>query len=324
VLRADSPHQQRDLVLCAALAIPVKLVDQNGALLKNATPHPNLPWLDVVATRAKPVDGLCGPRRDPGAVYGCGEYETERGPDLPAGYSGLLRLRAPPPLFVSVILQDEVLATRRIDGPLSELVFTLERERLEAAFGGVRARFVDALSGKPVLDGQAGLDPPSVFGFGGLALDEHGAALLDGRAPGLYSLRFYHRDYADLHRSVRVPTGRVEDLGDVRVWPKATIRGTILDARGAPATASIRWSPLADLRGPGDVVPRSMQRSAGGRFELENVPRGAVCLFVQLPEHAPLACTVDASSGLVEGLVLRLEEGVRVALRSTQDAAGRR
>ena len=40
-------------------------------------------------------------------------------------------------------------------------------------------------------------------------------------------------------------------------------------------------------------------------------------------DHAPLVCTIDASAGDVDGLELRLEEGVRVVVRTPEETRGR-
>jgi hypothetical protein len=182
---------------------------------------------------------------------------------VPRGSSGLVRASVAPPFFVNLTLRDATIATQRVDGPLAELVFTLRHDAEAALRGGVHVRFVDATTGAALSDGQTNLDPPACSSSGGPPLDEHGAATLDAFAPGLYRLRFFHKDYADTGRSVSVPSGRVEELGDVPVWPKATIHGTVLDARGRPASGTVRAAPLVDLQGPGDVGGRVMQSVTG-------------------------------------------------------------
>ena len=59
-------------------------------------------------------------------------------------------MRVPPPIFVSLIVLDTILETRRLDDPVPELVFTFDRERFRAQLGGIAVRFVDALSGAPL------------------------------------------------------------------------------------------------------------------------------------------------------------------------------
>ncbi|NOT30667.1 MAG: hypothetical protein HOP15_09505, partial [Planctomycetes bacterium] len=317
--------ERHDLVLEGALSIPVKLLDENGVLIAYDD-NPVRPQLEVVATRTAPAGALCGFRSNPGTLHGCGEFARNTVylpvPELPLGYSGLLRLRVAPPVYVSVVLRDATLATQRVEGPLAELVFTIERARLEGQLGGIRARFVDALTGQPILGGQAGLDPPSTYSNGGIPLDEQGSATLLGRAPGLYALRFFHDSYEELSRGVRVPVGRVEDVGDVPVWPAATLRGTVLDAEGQAAEATIRVIPRGVLRGPGEL-DESVTRGVTGWFELDKVARASVQLFVRVQGHALLSRTIDASSGLVEGLELRMEVGVRVVLRAPREPVGR-
>ncbi|HEX6883738.1 MAG TPA: sigma-70 family RNA polymerase sigma factor [Planctomycetota bacterium] len=324
-LRSDQEHQRRDLVLASGLSIPVKVVDETGARWARAEDH-RKGDLDLVVTPHEPDGGLSGLERSLGHLYGCGQFlaagsEETRG--LAREHFGLLRLRVAPPVFASLILRDATLETRRIDGPLDELVFTLDRAGLERRLGGIRVRFVDALDGRPLASGQASLDPPSSFSFGGTPLDAAGMARFEGFAPGLYTLRHFDPERAPVNHRVRVPEGSVEDVGDVPVWPRATIRGTILDAAGKPVTASVRWAPLAELRGPADLDQGAYRRVLAGQLELEDVARGPVRLFVEAAEHAPLDCTIDASSGLVQGLVLRLERGQPVVLRVPARWAGR-
>ena len=324
-LRREREHERHDLVLEGALSIPVKLLDENGVLIAYDD-TPVRPRLEVVATRTAPEGALCGLRSNPGTLHGCGEFARNSVfrpvPELPLGYSGLLRLRVAPPVYVSVVLRDATLATQRVEGPLAELVFTIERAHLEGQLGGIRARFVDALTGQPILGGQAGLDPPSTYSNGGIPLDEQGSATLLGRAPGLYGLRFFRDGYDELSRGVRVPVGRVEDIGDVPVWPAAKLRGTVLDAEGQSVVATIRVIPRDVLRGPGDLEAGTSRMVTGG-FELDKVARAPVQLFARVQGHALLSRTIDASSGLVEGLVLQADAGVRVVLRAPREPVGR-
>ena len=140
-------------------------------------------------------------------------------------------------------------------------------------------------------------------------------AVFAEHAPGFFRLRFFHPEYEDLSRGARVPSGSEADLGDVLVWPHATIRGTVLDSRGEPLQATVRWLPAALARGPQDLQWGGAVSTSGGRLELPKVSRGTVRLFVKAKGHALFTRTVDTSSGLVEGLVLQLEEGTSVALR---------
>jgi hypothetical protein len=218
--------------------------------------------------------------------------------------------------------QDATLITERVDGPLDVLELALDRERLAARLGGVRARFVDALDGRPIEGGSATIDLPRRHTRGGGEPLAGSVAELSNRPPGLQRLRFFHPDYAELSRSVRIEEGRVVDLGDVAVWPLARIRGAVLDARGAPARATVRAIPRAGLRGPADLDAPVSRATFAGQFELDRAPRGPVQLLVESIGHAPLSIPLDTSSGLVEGLVLQLQEGVRVALEPAEGAAG--
>jgi len=329
VVRADEEHQRHDLVLAPALEIPVFLVDENGASLADWGRSPNRLSLDVVATRAAPSEGLCGLQAEPGNLYGCAEFadlarlRRESVPDMPDGCAGLLRLWVEPPIHVSVILQDALLATQRVDGPLTELVFTLERAALERQLGGVRGRFVDALTGEPILGGMAFLDPRNGYSRGGeLVAGAPAEFELTGYAPGLRTLRLHHPSHEGFALSVRIPAGRVLELGDVRVEGLAKIRGTVLGSDGQPIQGNLTCAPRSTLRGPADI-PHVHFGFSGGDLDLAVPASGQVQLVVQAPEHALLGRTVDTSSGLVDDLVLQLEEGVPVALRCEGDALGR-
>ena len=317
-LRGDREHERHDLVLETALAIPVKLVDESGALLDEERRGPAR--FDVVATRTPPSGTLRGLRADPGPLYECAEFA--RGPfvpELPDGYSGLLRLRVAPPVYVSVVLLDATLATRLVEGPMTELVFTLERAGIERQLGGIRARFVDALTGMPIRGGRAALDPPQVYSPG--ELSEDGSMSFAERAPGPYQLRFTHDGYEQAARSVRVPAGRLEDLGDVPIWPAATLRVTVLAAEGQLTAATIWVVPREVLRDPADLELGTFW-SVRGKLELR-VARAPVQLLVDVKDHARLSRTIDASGGLVDGLVLQVEKGVRVVLRASREEVGR-
>jgi RNA polymerase sigma factor (sigma-70 family) len=329
VVRADAEHQRHDLVLTSALAIPLRIVDENGALWKEES---NV-WrgtLDVVVTSREPDAGLSGFRRSPGDLYRAGEFlrKSDDEVDVPRDCSGIVRARVAPPFFVSLILRDATLATQRVDGPLDEPLFTARHDELAALRGGVHVRFVDATTGVVVRGGSANLDPPSASSGGpgsGTKTEDDGSATLEPFPPGLHRLRFFHPSYADTGRVVRVPSGRIEELGDVLVWPKATIRGSVLDVNGRPVSASVQVIPLAELHGPAELAIGDGHTAwvAGARFEFENVARGLLRVSVTIPEHARLVRTIDASSGLVEGLVFQVEEGVRVVLRTPEEWIGR-
>lgn len=207
-----------EAVLKPALSIPVRVVDEQGELWKDWRVTVKSWPMTVAVTREALGPGLFGLEQGSAAPLDGGDFVragAESG--VPEGALGLIRLKVEPPVHASLVLQDAILATRRIDGPLDELVFVLDRARIEEHLGGLKARFVDALSGQPIANGSASLDPPATLTVGGQLLDGAEAAFT-GCAPGRYHLCFYHDDYEKLDRAVRVPEGRVEDLGHVPVW----------------------------------------------------------------------------------------------------------
>jgi len=322
---AGSPHQRSDLVLAHAPAIPVRIVDESGAPWKEERrAWATGPEIDVVVTPAEPEEGLCGLQRAPGPTLGCGEFLRSGRPgpgELRPGVTGLVQLAAAPPLFVSVILGDATLATRRVDGDEEELVFTLTTADLDARRGGVRVRFVDADDGRP-LAGFVALDRPGTWS-GGLPTGEGGGASFEERVPGLATLRFRAPDRATWSRCVRVPSGGVLELGTVPIGPPARVQGVVHGADGRPLAVRVSWSLDGELRGPGDLGAEVSTRSQPGIIDLAGLPRGRVRLRLGAPEHATATYVLDTRSGLVEGLRLELERGVPVVLRTGALPRGR-
>jgi len=325
-LRGEAEHVRRDLVLAPGLSIPVKIRDETGAPWAEGKDAFRRGQVEVVVTPHQPEGSLASLQRNAGHLFGCGQLfaaGSDEARGLASDVHGLLRLRVPPPVFVSLFMRDARLDTRRLDGPLEELVLTLDRAALERRFGGLVVRFVDGLSGAPFTGKGAALDPPGTFSRGGAPLGADGLARFEGFAPGLYTLRLFDLACGTVERRVRVPEGSVVDLGDVPVWPRARIVATVLDASGQRVNASVRWAALDGLRGPADLELGSGYSSPGGQLELEDVPRCPVRLFVSARDHATLATTIDASGGVVEGLVLRLETGQPVLLRVPETWIGR-
>jgi hypothetical protein len=116
-----------------ALSIPVRFTDEAGAPLDLRAAGWGYVSPVVVATLQPPSATLPGIEGRNAAYYAAGFYE-DRGPfgggeklDLAPEQDGILHLRAPLPVWVSAVLRDQVVETRRLDGSVGEIVFEIPR-----------------------------------------------------------------------------------------------------------------------------------------------------------------------------------------------------
>lgn len=279
--------------------------------------------LQILVTPAAPEDGAFG-LRDSTRF----SVATFAALGLPTGGYALLNLQRPPPFHVSAVLGDTVVATEAVLGPADEVTLRIERGRLEALRGSLRVRFVDSESGRPLAGGSARLGTLGTLPSG-TPLDASGTILFEQQAPGLYWLAFQDDEHARLERAVRVSAGELTEL-DVHVWPRATVRGTAVDSRGVPLDAvELSWTVLEDGLGAFDWENGADHRHPSS-FELEGVPRTRLLLSARARRqtltdrtHAPALRIIDASSGVVDGVVIQLEEGMPVSMRCPEAWFGR-
>jgi RNA polymerase sigma factor (sigma-70 family) len=323
VVPGDVAEQREDIVLEPALSLCIQVLDEHGQALV-----PLEGGLLAVATQDPPRAGTFGVRSDPNELFRAGNLASwspnPEDSEVPPGCYALLRLDVGLPVHVSLLQRDAIVATELVSEPVEELIMRIDRAELARRLGGVRLRFVDGASGAPavgrgILQGYSGIG--TITGSGGTPTDDAGRVLLEGQPPGLAWLHFVGEGYARSTRCVRVPEGRIEDLGDVPVWPPATLRGRVLDESGESTEALLQWAPRAELRHALDV--NALHFSRRGTFELAGVARAPLWLLVSAKGRARQVLAVDASSGLVEGLEIRLGAGTRVVLRHGREGFGR-
>jgi len=318
VLDGDREHVRHDLVLARGLELPVRVVDEAGAPVRMWNEEKRYE-VDVVLARGPELASDRDVRRTRSLELGRFR-SAENDPDqkVPAGARGILTLSAPPPLHAFAVFEELVLAAERIDGPAEELVLRIDRTTLARQLGTVRARFVDAISGRPVADGTATVDWGNRYSHGGAPLAADGSIEFTDVPPGQQRLRFFHAGYASFSRPLRVPVAGAVELGEVLVWPRVRVGLTVIDAEGAPVSASVRWATL----GHDEELASSLVPSArGGRLEFQDAARTRLRLLVRAAGHVPALFDVDASGGDVEGLELHLVRGVPVAFRGANGRA---
>jgi protocatechuate 3,4-dioxygenase beta subunit len=319
---AAARELRHDLRLDEALSIPVRFTDEAGAPLKLHGFGRVQPV--VVATREPPPVSLPGVDRTNLRSYGCATYEGRSDrfqpvPGLALHQSGLLHLRAAPPMWVSAVLRDQVLETRRLEGPVEELVFRISDERAQGLLSTVRLRVIDSASGEPVEGARVSLQYGDSGGLGGHPLGADGRAELLKQPPGLQVLQVMANGYALLRRTVRVAPGSDFDLGDIALRASVAIAGMVVDERGQPVATSLTYLELDDgnaLLGDSDASARS---ALDGSFRID-CGRGRILLRAAGGDWACEPVVVDASSAL-EGVVLQVRRGTEVRFRSRGDPA---
>lgn len=320
-LTGEREHVRNDVVLTRGLSIPFRVIDENGKRVTSLDPERHLE-LEIALTRGdRPAldsrERSARSRRLGEVVWA----QDERAGHLAEGASGLLRLAVQPPVDVHACFEGIVFDSVHLDGPLEELVLHIDRAEFERGLGTVRCRFVDAGSGAALTDGTAGVDWANRYSHGGTPLGPDGRVELTRVPAGLQRLRYFGREREDLTRSIQIPPGGVLELGDVRVWPRARVRGRLIGADGSPAQGTVRWVCEAEGVRAEDLRGGVLHSTSGGRFDLDGVAATRIRLLARIGDHAPLAFVVDASRGGVEGLELRFEEGVPVRLRGVEGRA---
>ncbi|HEX5009442.1 MAG TPA: carboxypeptidase-like regulatory domain-containing protein [Planctomycetota bacterium] len=278
--------------------------------------------LGAIATTAPP-DAL---QPDPSRLwngYGVGRFHDRndafglRAPDIASRPEALgwLDVRAPMPVFVSLILAGVVLETQRVEAGQEEVRFRLEATDVTARLAGMSARFVDAFTLEP-LEGVE-------FSLNMAELDHHtqpsdaaGLVHAEGLVPGRTSLQAQRQDYEMVDVTVTLAAGRTTDLGDIALAPAVSLGGMVLDEQGRPLAAALQVTVVdAASALPIDYSTWRWSSGGDGQFELAPLGRRRYLLRVDDDGVTSVPLLVDARGGDVSGLLLRAEAGQPVYVR---------
>ncbi|MEM7309124.1 MAG: hypothetical protein AAF682_20740 [Planctomycetota bacterium] len=314
-----------DLELPPALVLRVRAVDPNGA---PAFESRRTGWVQVNHARVTAVATAEPPRASllhdypPGMPYRLAygarnpfEDETER------GVVCVLELDRSPPLSVSLMVQQAVLATQHLPRMADEVVFVVEPGALDALYATVRYRLVDAETRDVLL--------PSfhMIAVAGSARSSSGdqAAASGGRieharvAAGAAQITAKVDGYEELRLQLELAAGEVRDLGDVPLTRSSKIAGVVLGPDGQPTVATLHFR--AQSSGPDPLIgdaffPQLVTKSdSAGRFELD-AGRGAYRVWA-LAEGTRIRSAnvvVDTSEGRVDGVLLRCAQPLGAVL----------
>lgn len=307
-IAAGEREKRLDLRLDVQPSVLVYVVDRDGVASKGrgliavATLEPPGPWFDEIQ----------GSLNNP---FGVGQFWQSglRQEELPPDCLGQLLLSVTPPVFVSLVWYQHVIATQRVEVDQTEVRFVLDGKGLQGA--SLRARFVAAETRAPIDPLMVTLDATATK----MGKTKDGVFEAKGLAPGNYVLRTRANGLENVERRLLIEPGIDVDLGDVAVEPEQWIAGTVVDDEGNGVAIPLRFDRCSEL---GEAFPfvgsiYTVASEDSGAFRIGNLARGVFKLSsmqangdTRLVRHI-----VDTRNGPVENLRLELVRGVPLVVR---------
>lgn len=313
---APSERERRlDLELTLPFEVWVKVIDQHGA-----PPKVGLGLL-AVATRERPGEWIDEVRGSFNNRFGVGQYwqnglASERRGDE---YLGRVILHSAPPVWISLLSFQRVIATREVHAGEQEVVFELTEDTLAATRGGLRARFVSAQTREPLA--LAGVSLHNV-GMRMTKLDVDGRLEAPELSPGWCAVRVNARGLERSELSVRIEPGVVTDLGEIELQPERTIRGVVVDEDGAGLNLTVSHYALdpATLERVPDDARYAARSSSNGELHIGQLSARLYELRFESTdsERAQTTVFVDLREGSVDDLRVVVPRGVPLVLSSDE------
>lgn len=305
-LELTETPKRYDITLTAKVSLLVKVVDRAGKPVTKS-------WLGAVATRMPPGEWVDGtPNAD---LFDVGRFLDKglEGSTRPEGCLGRLDLEIAPPVFVSLLHNQRVIATQRAEAGQREVVFVVDADSPLLKTGKVRVRFVD----------QAGQDVPKLWATlnGGSstrpARPDASGLVWNGLEPGWYFVQVYATGLEQPKLECRVEPGEEKDLGTVTLQSEQWISGTIIE----PHKTSERIVLSCDPYDPDPNAADSFERykswldygtEADRTFRIGGRSRGLYLLKYNGHEsgYGIWARVVDTRAGPVENVQVVLVPGV--------------
>ena len=312
---AAAGDRQLDLRLERPLDILVEVVDRGGFPIKGVA-------LIAVATIEAPGDWLDLVPGIPSTNFGIGVWTENGNADAiyPSPVYGRVRMSVPPPVFISVVHVQRVIATQRIEPGEKSVRFVLDTQSKLLQKGSLHLRLIDAQTRQPLALAlnaiQAGTMGTSSSGSDG----NYSGTF----PPGWMGLNVLgSRQYESLDLNVRIDAGAQTDLGDVEVGSAVSISGVVTDENGQGVPTRISYDVIEPSTG-GTIVHavRFVANSAAdGTFRIGGLSRRHYRLSLDNREskYGIQAVEVDASAGSIEGLHIQLAPGIPLLISSSGD-----
>ncbi len=340
-LRPDETWMRKDFTLQPAVQLRVRVTTPDGRNLVDALAARGAAMgallLVPVATREPPgqrCDGVVG---NGNGTFGVGSF-LDHGPrvqQLAAGCIGILLLDCDLPVCVSLVHNNVVLETQRVDRGQDEVIFVLSPDNLTADLATIRAQVVDAGTGlaiqgaRMMLRGGARSDP-------GVATDPRGIATIERREPGRFDLQIWARGYETFRKAIDALPGETTDLETISLAREVTVQGRVLGLEDQPLAASfslgivdskdhsIHWLRHEDWKSGGDgafalrglgrreYAIRTSNHEAVNQGEWEGIPWVSGNLLL------------DTRAGSISGLEVRLRPATKLVLHKAAGGADER
>ncbi len=304
---AESP-KRFDILLEEDPTILVKVVDSRGESLTT-------PGLLAVATMTRPGDWfneLTDRCNNAGGLGGFREGRYTGGP-LPEGYLGRIKLDVQPPLFVSLLNSQRIIATQQVERGQHEAVFNVDADSKLLKSSSVRVRFVDQ-NGAAVSGVWAELS-----GDSSRTMVADGDSLLAPKvSAGHYELRPLAKGLEMRIVPVTVEPGTEMDLGAVTLEPAQSVSGSVRCGSEDISRVAIRCDPCEP---DGSTKPsrciHTYMIKADGSFSLPFLSRGLYLLSIEEREnkHGAWARIIDTRAGPVNDVRVELTRGVSLVVR---------
>jgi hypothetical protein len=315
-LDASEPERRLDLRLAERPGVLVRITSTTGEPISVVT--------CAVATLDAPGEWIEEADFNPVNHVGVGWFQPNDAWPRPqsGAYVGRIVLEVPPPVYVSLLRYQRVLATVRVERPGDDAQFVIDPNSRLLGECALRGRAVDATKRQPLSEAlvfigarisRSDPDAPGVFSASGLW-------------PGRYDIVICKNGFGVVHTTALLEPGATLDLGDVEVQPESWINGLAVDAQGQGVFARLRIEPL-------DGKPMPVWRASvndettskdDGTFHIGSLLPGKYLLKVVNTESLPWATKVqlvDTSIGPIEGVRVEVSPGVELVVRAANENA---
>lgn len=326
----STPHFVEVLV-SVAHRIEVEVLASDGRTGRELFQAMELPFqtmYEVIATAAAPEGpfpvAIAGRLGD----YGLGRWAS-RAFDRPTGTAlegrpdgviGVLELHADPPLWLSLAIRGERLATQRLPALTERVRFTISEADLAASLSGLGLRVLAHETGAPLPQVEVRMHAPQGGPVSVQRSDANGEVSFANQPAGLQLLQIQVPGREAYRRAVRLPAGERRELGEQRLAEALQFRGRILDPSGAPCgQAKIHFHVTDDMH---DLQPAQRAwtpvSDAEGYFHAGNLGRRRYLWVADKGEDLHAHGILDLSAGAPAAFELRLRPAHLVQLEAPE------
>lgn len=323
-LGATATHVH-DLVLVRAQSVAVYLRTPDGRPLLDVLKDTLRPTSFAVAAFERPLERDLPAMTDgPVSGVGCARWSgtRERGKALPDGApDGTLILDCAPPVHAALLFRHVVIAQQPIQAGQDSLTFSVDPSSIAPRCGAVRARLIDATTGKPITSGvRFAVYSAEREGGGTPEPDAEGRVLVTDVPPGTTVVSVMAGDRgAPTEFEVVIPIGGTLDLGDIALHHVVSWKGRITDLAGAGVSGSVQWTELAMRRARGSTIDwRSTMADGDGEVTIMSGP-GRFLVEATPNDGRRGRAIVEVGTGANPVFELRVAPVTRVRVIATGD-----